>query len=155
MEMDRCMMFEKKMPKMFWAEAVATSIYLLNRLAIKAVEGQTLVEAWSGFKLLVKYFHIPTVKRTKLDEKDVKGVFISYATKSKGYKIYKLNERKVVIAKDVYIDEKVSWDWDENEVEVSNVFVPSLIQEVRGNRAPNVIDTTDGPILRTKSLLDV
>lgn len=29
MEMARCMLFEKKMPKRFWAEAVNTVVYLL------------------------------------------------------------------------------------------------------------------------------
>ena len=48
--MARCMLFEKHLPKSFWAEAVATSVYLLNRLAIKVVDGKTPLEAWSGSK---------------------------------------------------------------------------------------------------------
>jgi len=37
MEMARCMLAEKKMPKKFWAEAVYTTVYLLNKLSTKAV----------------------------------------------------------------------------------------------------------------------
>lgn len=43
-------MAEKKLPKMFWAEAVNTVVYLLNRLPTKAVKKQTPVEALSGVK---------------------------------------------------------------------------------------------------------
>ena len=32
MEMARCMLAEKNLPKSFWAEAVNTAVYLLNRL---------------------------------------------------------------------------------------------------------------------------
>ncbi|GJU65696.1 retrovirus-related pol polyprotein from transposon RE1 [Tanacetum coccineum] len=51
MEMARSMLYEKKLPKTFWAEAVATSVYLLNRLATKAVSGKTPIEAWSLHEL--------------------------------------------------------------------------------------------------------
>ena len=72
---------------------------------------------------------------------------------NQGYINYDLNEKKIMVARDVHIDEKASCDWD--EVEVSSELVPSLIQEVRGNATPNVMDTTDGPILRIRSLLNV
>ena len=71
MEMSRCMMFEKRLPKFLWAEAVNTSVYLLNRLPTKSVNGKTPIEAWSGIKPTANhlrvfgslcYFHVPTVK---------------------------------------------------------------------------------------------
>ena len=37
MEMARCMLFEKKLPKLLWVAAVSTSVYLLNRLPTKSV----------------------------------------------------------------------------------------------------------------------
>ncbi|XP_074297950.1 uncharacterized protein LOC141628752 [Silene latifolia] len=55
MEMARCMLFEKKMPKRFWAEAVKTAVYLLNRCPTKAVRDKTPCEAWTGEKPIVKY----------------------------------------------------------------------------------------------------
>ncbi|GJU45485.1 retrovirus-related pol polyprotein from transposon TNT 1-94 [Tanacetum coccineum] len=39
MEMARSMLYENKLPKRFWAEAVATSVYRLNRLATKVPDG--------------------------------------------------------------------------------------------------------------------
>ena len=48
MEMARCMLFEKKLPKLLWVESVSTSVYLLNRLPTKSVQSKTPIEAWSG-----------------------------------------------------------------------------------------------------------
>ena len=51
MEMTRCMMHEKELPKTFWAKATSTVVFLLNRLPTKAIKGKTPFEAWYGFKL--------------------------------------------------------------------------------------------------------
>ncbi|RVX16400.1 Copia protein [Vitis vinifera] len=85
MEMTRCLLFEKKMPKCFWAEAVNTVMYLLNRLPTKAVKNKTSFEAWYGVKPPVEhlkvfgslcYTHVPDVKRDKLDYKAEMGIFL-------------------------------------------------------------------------------
>ena len=48
-EMARSMIHEKNMPTKFWAEAVHTYVFILNRSCpTKAVYGKTLTEAWSG-----------------------------------------------------------------------------------------------------------
>ncbi|KAL0319895.1 UNVERIFIED_CONTAM: Copia protein [Sesamum radiatum] len=45
-EMARSMMAGKELPKFFWAEAVNTSVYILNRSPTKMVLNKTLYEAW-------------------------------------------------------------------------------------------------------------
>lgn len=50
MEMVRCRLHEKGLPKEFWAEAVNTAVFLLNRLPTKAVKGKTSTETWYGYK---------------------------------------------------------------------------------------------------------
>ncbi|KAH9704543.1 hypothetical protein KPL70_011512 [Citrus sinensis] len=50
MEMARCLLFEKEMPKMFWAEAVNTVVFLQNRLPTKALNGKTPFEACRDVK---------------------------------------------------------------------------------------------------------
>ncbi|KAL0318435.1 UNVERIFIED_CONTAM: Retrovirus-related Pol polyprotein from transposon TNT 1-94 [Sesamum angustifolium] len=103
MEMARSMLQEKHLPKAFWAEAVYTAVYLLNRCPTKAVQNMTPIEAWSGKKPSAKhlrvfgsicYVHIPTEKRHKLEEKTEKGIFLGYSTQSKGYRIYNLKTKK-------------------------------------------------------------
>ena len=47
-EMARSMLKARSLEDAFWAEAVHTDVYLLNRCPTKAVEGKTPREAWTG-----------------------------------------------------------------------------------------------------------
>ncbi|KAL0323709.1 UNVERIFIED_CONTAM: Retrovirus-related Pol polyprotein from transposon TNT 1-94 [Sesamum calycinum] len=116
----------------FWAEAVYTAVYLLNRCPTKAVQNMTPIEAWSGKKPSAKhlrvfgsicYVHIPE-KRHKLEEKTEKGIFLGYSTQSKGYRIYNLKTKKLIISRDVEFDEDAMWNWDEEKVERQSVMIP-------------------------------
>ena len=49
-EMARSMMATSGISKEFWAEGVATTVYLLNISPTKAVRNQTPYEAWKGRK---------------------------------------------------------------------------------------------------------
>ena len=42
----------KGLPNQFWAEAVNTAVYILNRSYTKALKGQTPHEAYSGKNLM-------------------------------------------------------------------------------------------------------
>jgi len=44
MEMARCMLLEKELPKEFWAEAANTTVFLQNRLPAKFLEDKTPFE---------------------------------------------------------------------------------------------------------------
>ena len=44
MEMARCMLFEKEMPKAFWVEAINTVVFLQNGLPTKALNGKHLLK---------------------------------------------------------------------------------------------------------------
>lgn len=48
MNMVRCMLSEKKIPKTFWPEAVNWTIYVLNRCPTSTVKNKTPEETWSG-----------------------------------------------------------------------------------------------------------
>ena len=50
MEMARSLLCDKGLPKKFWAEAVNTVVFLLNRLPTKALQKKTPFEAWYGYK---------------------------------------------------------------------------------------------------------
>ena len=55
-EMARCMLHEKNLPKKFWAEATNTAVFLQNRLPTKAVKNKTPFEAWYGYKPPMNFF---------------------------------------------------------------------------------------------------
>lgn len=57
-EMARSMMNGKGLPKKFWAEAIHTTTYILNRYPTKAVQNQTPFEAWLKKKPIVDHLEI-------------------------------------------------------------------------------------------------
>ncbi|BBH07811.1 hypothetical protein Prudu_019845 [Prunus dulcis] len=81
-EMAKSMLHEKKMPYFLWAEAVHTSVYILNRCPTKALNNITPFQAYSGRKPGIAhlkvfgslcYVHIPVERRHKLEPKSFKG----------------------------------------------------------------------------------
>lgn len=58
MEMVRCMLHEKDLPKKFWAEAANKTVFLQNRLPTKALQDKTSFEAWYGFKPSLSFLKI-------------------------------------------------------------------------------------------------
>ena len=95
--MVRSMIKTKNMPKEFWAEAVQCAVYIQNRCPHAILENKTPQELWRGHKPNVSHFrvfgsvayaHIPDQRRTKLEDKSEKLVFIGYEEKSKAYKLY-------------------------------------------------------------------
>ncbi|KAB1228246.1 Retrovirus-related Pol polyprotein from transposon TNT 1-94 [Morella rubra] len=136
MEMAISMLMEKGLPKMFWAEAVYTAVYLLNRCPTKAVQDKTPVEAWSGLKSSAKhlrvfgsicYIHIPAQRRHKLEEKSQKGIFLGYGLVSKGYRVYNLETKKLTFSRDVKFDENAAWNWEAQTTKRKSVFVPEEV----------------------------
>jgi hypothetical protein len=43
-ERAKCMLFDAQLSKKFWAEAVATAAYIVNRSPTKSVNGKTPIE---------------------------------------------------------------------------------------------------------------
>ena len=56
--MSRSLLKAKEIPNEYWAEAIATSVYLLNLSPTKAVLNQTPFEAWRGIKPSVSHLRI-------------------------------------------------------------------------------------------------
>jgi hypothetical protein len=97
MEMVRCMLHEKNLPKMFWAETANTTVFLQNRLPTKLLEEKTPFEVWYNYKPSLSFLkifgsicfvHVPQIKRDKLDNKAMLGIFVGYSAISKAYKVY-------------------------------------------------------------------
>ena len=110
----RSMLVGAHLPQMFWAEALATAVYLKNRSPTKALNEFTPYEAWSGVKPTVNhlkvfgcaaYAHISKEERRKLDSKAKKCILLGYGTDIKGYRLYSPQERKVFYSRDVVFDE--------------------------------------------------
>ena len=56
--MARTILNENKLPKYFWAKAVNTSCYILNRVSMTPTLKKTPYELWKDRKLNINYFNI-------------------------------------------------------------------------------------------------
>jgi hypothetical protein len=145
MEMARCMLHDKGLPKEFWAEAANTAVFLLNRLPKKAVQKKTPFEAWHGSKpklinlktfgcLCFSYIH--QVKRDKLDKKAEPRIFVGYSLIAKAYRIYLPHQNKIIVSRDVKFMELDSWNWeDDKKIEFQEVNEDVDDEPVRGERS--------------------
>jgi len=86
MNMTRILIREKCLSNLFWVEAIACSVYLLNRSPTTSVKMKVPQEAWSGTKMNVAHLrtfvciafaHIPSELRRKLDDRSEKCIFFS------------------------------------------------------------------------------
>ena len=58
MEMARCLLYEKKLPLNFWAEAVNAATYLINRMASRVLADKTHYELWYGLKPSINHLKV-------------------------------------------------------------------------------------------------
>ena len=116
MESVRTMLADSKLPHRFWAEALATSVYLKNRSPTKALEGITPYEAWNNTKPDVSFLrvfgctafaHVPKVERHKLDHKSRRCVMLGYSDNHKGYRLYDIEHKRVIHSRDVLFNEMI------------------------------------------------
>jgi hypothetical protein len=108
------MLQNRCVPNKFWAEAVFTAIYLLNKSPTMAMKQKTPKEAWSERKPKVShlkvfgstaYIWIPNEKRTKLDPKRKKMTITRYNNNHKAYKLVDVDTNKVSFSRDVLDEE--------------------------------------------------
>ncbi|KAJ0169549.1 hypothetical protein K1T71_014734 [Dendrolimus kikuchii] len=113
-EKARCLLFDAKLDKNFWAEAVHTAVYLKNRSLATGLPQRTPYEVWMGRKSDVSHIrlfgskvmvHIPKIKRTKWDKKAGKYILVGYSENIKGYRLYNPETKKVITSRDVTVME--------------------------------------------------
>lgn len=163
--MARSLLQAKEMPNDFWAEAVTTAVYLLNISPTKAVPNQTPFEAWTGIKPRVShlkvfgcisYALVDSNKRSKLDSKSEKCIFVGYSTQSKAYRLYNPISCKVITSRNVEFDEASRWNWDKSE-ETSAAGIPLVMEDIPNSAVgitPNGNSTSSSPSRGTPSSSD-
>ena len=115
MELVRSMLHSRNVPAKFWAEAVQTAVYVLNRTTSTSRSHTTPYEAWWGLKPSLNhlrifgcsaFIHAEKHTRTKLKPKSRPGMFLGYSEESKAYRIWDLTKQKVVITRDIICNEQ-------------------------------------------------
>jgi hypothetical protein len=138
-EMARCLIKSMGMPSFFWAEAVTTAVYILNRAPTRSLDSVTPYEAWHGHKTNVQHLrtfgctvHVKKVGPgvTKLSDRSTPMVFVGYEEGSKSYRVYNPATKKVQVNHDVIFEESRPWSWNaEQNSDASSVSATHMMPE--------------------------
>ncbi|KAE8689292.1 putative Retrotransposon protein, Ty3-gypsy subclass [Hibiscus syriacus] len=109
LERTREMLRDAGLEKSFWAEAVNTACYLVNRAPSTTIELKTSMQMWTGKSADYSNLHVfgsivyvmyNSQEISKLDPKSRKCKFLGYANGVKGYRLWDPTARKVIISRD-------------------------------------------------------
>jgi transposase InsO family protein len=115
-EMARSMMNEKNIGQTYWVEEIHTTVHVLNKAHLRPQSDNTTYELWFGRPASIKHFRVFGSKfyiknndenPGKYDDRVDEGIFLGYATNSKGYRCYNKRLHKMVDCIDVKIDEGI------------------------------------------------
>lgn len=106
----RCMLKMSDLPKSFWAKAVKTAVYLINRspsiplgLDIPERTWKECDPTYSHLRVFgcKTYMDVPKEQRLKHDSNTTLCVFVGYGDEEYGFRLYDPEKQKVVRSKDV------------------------------------------------------
>jgi hypothetical protein len=114
LDMARTMLDEYKTPDRFWAEAINTACYSINRLDLHRILKKTSYELLTGKKPNVSYFRvfgskcfilIKRGRRSKFAPKAVEGFLLGYDSNARAYRVFNKFTKLVEVSCDIVFDE--------------------------------------------------
>jgi hypothetical protein len=114
LDMARTMIYEYKTPDQFWAEAINTAYYSINRLYLHQILKKTSYELLTGKKPNVSYFRvfgskcfilIKRARNSKFAPKAVEGFLLSYDSNTRAYRVFNKSTELVEVSCDIVFDE--------------------------------------------------
>lgn len=150
--MTRGLLKEKKMPSIYWGEAVRHSVYLLKRLPTKTLKGETPYEAWKGYKPqfehikvfgCLAHMKVPKVHTTKLDDRSKLVIYLGKEPGTKAHRLHDPATGKLYVSRDVIFEEDKSWKWESQLFEgmhnsSSFVILNAPVTEIQDNNNGDV-----------------
>lgn len=131
----RCMLIKSACPKIFWAEALDTASYLRNFCPSVSIGNKIPFEIWNDRPLALKDLkHLRVfgcqawaaiLNSGKLEERAEECVMLGYPKGQKGYKLWSLKRKRVIVSRDVHFQERKFpfKDKKKNETKKKNVWV--------------------------------
>ncbi|XP_021766287.1 uncharacterized protein LOC110730772 [Chenopodium quinoa] len=137
-EMARTMFIASGLPRKFWAEAVNTACYILNRVTIRSIINKTPYELFRGRKPNISHLRAFGCKcfvhnngkknLGKFDERSEEAIFLGYAIDSKAYRVY--NKSSMCVEESIHIIfDEVNQFVSVQEQEDDNDFEIGLIRD--------------------------
>lgn len=132
----RCLLFDAKMTKGFWSEALFAAVDIINMLPNRSIENKSPNELWFGKKCDVSVFRvfgakamvmIPHQKRKKLDKKSKLCIFLRRADDAKAYRFYDKESKKIIISRDAAFFEN---DQHDVNIEKNNINYVHTFEEI-------------------------
>jgi hypothetical protein len=131
LDMARIMLDEYKTPDRFWAEAINTACYSINRLYLHRILNKTSYELLTDKKPNVSYFRVfgskcfILIKRgrnSKFAPKAVEGFLLGYDSNARAYRVFNKSTGLVEVSCDIVFDET-------NSSQVEQVVLDELDDE--------------------------
>ena len=97
------------------SEAVATTVYLINRSPTRASSGIPPDNKFTSTKsdlqnlrifVCIAYVHVPKEDRNKLDSKTQRCLFVGYDLETNAYRLYDPRRLNVILSRDVVFNEE-------------------------------------------------
>jgi transposase InsO family protein len=131
LDMARTMLDEHKTSDRFWAEAVNTACYAINRLYLHRILKKTSYELLTGKKPNISYFRVSGSKcfilvkrgrKSKFAPKTVEGFLLGYDSNTRAYRVFNKSSGLVEVFCDVVLDET-------NDSQVEQVDLDEICDE--------------------------
>jgi hypothetical protein len=114
LDMARTMLDEYKTPDRFWAEAINTACYSINRLYLHRILKKTSYELLTDKKPNVLYFRVfgskcfilvKRERKSKFASKAVEGFLLGYDSNTRAYRVFNKPTGLVEVSCDIVFDE--------------------------------------------------
>ncbi|XP_024177901.1 uncharacterized protein LOC112183800 [Rosa chinensis] len=114
LDMARVMLHSADLSSNFWAEAISTACYTINRVFFRPGTDQTAYELWKGKKPNIHHLRVfgspcyilrDREQLGKFDARSDDGIFLRYSTNSRAYRVYNKRTRIVMESINVSIDD--------------------------------------------------
>lgn len=112
--MARSMMKEGNVSQTFWVEAIHTAVHILNKAHLRPKSDENPYEHWFGRTSPIKHFKVFGSKcyiknndehLGKFYDRVDEGIFLGYASNSKGYRCFNKILNKLMDCIDICVDE--------------------------------------------------
>ena len=144
MECARTRLHASELSRNFWAEAVNTAVYLLNRVTIinKGDEIKTAYELWTGRKPNVSHLkafgsvaYVFDPHTSKTSNKAKKGLLVGYDKESSNYRVYEPISKKIIVSHNVGFPPTLEEKQDGEEEEIL-LTLPASRKDEQGDKSP-------------------